>query len=112
MRNYVQDGVTLTGVAPRALTSGEGAIVGANLFGVASAALANAAAGEFVVGPCVVELTALGTDTAAVGALAYWDNVNFRVTTTAAGNRLIGNFAAAKANGQTTAQVRLDGVAR
>jgi predicted RecA/RadA family phage recombinase len=107
MKNYMSSGDTVTANAPRALTSGEGALIGA-MFGVAKAAYANGAEGEFqMVGE--VELTTLGTDTAAVGALAYWDNTNFRVTTTASGNTKIGVFTLAKASGPTVGRVRLNG---
>ena len=111
MRNYIGEGKVLTAVAPRALTTGEGAIVGA-MFGVAVQALGNGATGEFYVGPGIVELPAVSANTAAVGALAYWDNTAFNVTTTVGTNRIIGTFAAVKTNGQTVAQVRLDGAAR
>lgn len=108
MRNFIQDGKVLTLTAPRAVASGEGFLVG-NLFAVATQPAANGAQVEGII-EGVVELTALGTDVAAVGARAYWDNTAFRVTTTVGTNSLIGVFAVAKANGQATATVRLNGV--
>jgi predicted RecA/RadA family phage recombinase len=60
----------------------------------------------------VFDLTALTTDTATVGAKAYWDNTNKRVTTTSASNTLIGVFTAAKANGDTTGRIYIDGCVR
>lgn len=110
MKNYVQDGDTITVAAPYALTSGAGALVGA-LFGVATAAAANGATVELQI-EGVHDITALSTDVIAQGALVYWDNTNKRITSTSAGNRLVGNITEAKANGATTARVRLDGTAR
>lgn len=108
MKNYVQDGDVLTLTAPRALSSGDGFLVG-SLFAVATSAAASGASVEGMTDG-TIELTALNTDTASVGAKAYWDNTNFRVTTTVGSNSLIGVFAVAKTNGQTTAIVRLNGV--
>lgn len=108
MRNFVQKGDIITATAPRALLSGEGFLVN-QLFMVATSAAANGATVEGITDG-VFELTALSTDTAAVGARAYWDNTNFRVTTTVGSNSLIGVFTVAKTNGQTTATVRLNGV--
>lgn len=107
MKNYVQDGDVLSLTAPRALTSGEGFLVG-SLFAVATSAAANGASVEGMTDG-TVELTALSTDTASVGAKAYWDNTNFRITTTVGSNSLVGVFVVAKTNGQTTATVRLNG---
>jgi predicted RecA/RadA family phage recombinase len=108
MKNFVQDGRALTLTAPYAVLSGGGAKVG-GIFGVAITSVATGEDGEFhVVG--VYDLTALGTDTATVGAAAYWDDTNKRVTTTVGGNLKIGAFTQAKLNGDTTARVRLNGV--
>ncbi len=107
MKNYVQCGDTLTLTAPYAVASGAGALVGA-AFGVAISDVANGAEGEFrLVG--VFTLTALGTDVGAQGAAAYWDNAAKRITVTSAGNTKVGVFATAKANGDATARVRLNG---
>lgn len=108
MKNFVQGGDTLTLAAPYAVASGDGLLVG-SIFGVAANAAANGAPVEAKLNG-VYELTALGTDTATVGAKAYWDNTNKRVTTTASGNSLIGVFTVAKTNGQTTGTVRLNGI--
>lgn len=107
MKNFVQDGAVVSALAPYALTSGQMALVG-QLLGVAVADAANGAAVELqTVG--VFEITALSTDTGAVGALIYWDNTNRRLTTTATSNELVGCLLRAKANGETTALVRLNG---
>ena len=108
MRNFIQEGETLTVAAPYSVTSGQGVQVGAALFGVAAFDAASGAAVEVATNG-VFDLTALGTDTAAVGAVLYWDNTNRRLTTTATGNIYVGYATAAKANGDTTARVRLSG---
>ncbi len=108
MLNYNGPGETITCTAPRTLASGEGALIN-SLFVVAAGPVASGAQFE---GKTVGEfrLTALSTDTAAVGIPAYWDNVAFRVTVTPTSNKLIGVFSAAKANGDAVATVRLNGI--
>lgn len=108
MRNFIQNGEVLTVTAPRTLLGGQGALVG-SMFGVATSDAANGAPVELFVGYGVVSLTALNTDTGTVGTKVYWDNTAFRVTTTVGTNTYIGVLAAAKANGDTTATVRLNG---
>lgn len=110
MKNFVQSGKTVSVLAPYALTSGAGALVG-SLFGVAAAAAANGAAVELA-REGVYDLVAVSADTGSVGAKVYWDNTNKRITTTSSGNTLVGALAAAKGNGETTARVLLDGVIR
>ncbi|SNT28906.1 Predicted phage recombinase, RecA/RadA family [Noviherbaspirillum humi] len=105
MKNYVQNDDNIKVVAPRAVNAGELVLL-VSLFGVAVDSAANGA-DVVIVTEGVFDLTALGTDTGAVGTKVYWDNVNFRVTTTSAGNTFIGVLTKAKANGETTARVRL-----
>lgn len=110
MKNHVQAGDVLTLAAPYDVASGAGFLVGA-LFAVATSA---AVSGASVEGKTtgVFDLAALSTDTAAVGAKAYWNNTNKQITTTASGNTLVGAFVAVKAAADTTARVKLDGVIR
>ncbi|MGT2507906.1 DUF2190 family protein [Cupriavidus basilensis] len=108
MKNFVQCGDTLTITAPYALNSGDAVLVG-KIFGVAVANIANGADGE-VITEGVFDVTALSTDTPAQGAVLYWDTVNKRLTTTSAGNTRVGVATVAKANGVTTARIRLDEV--
>lgn len=108
MKNFVQPGINLTLVAPYALASGDGALVGL-IFAVATGAAANGGTFEGVT-EGVFDLTALSTDTATVGAAIYWDNTNKRCTTTASGNTKIGVATQAKASGDTTVRVRLNAV--
>ncbi|MCC4254132.1 DUF2190 family protein [Sphingobium naphthae] len=106
MKNFVQKGENIDLVAPRALASGEGFLVGA-LFAVASAAAAlNAPVVGVTVG--VFDLPkAAGAVTA--GQRLYWDNTAFNVTTTVGSNTLIGVATTAAASGAATARVRLNG---
>jgi predicted RecA/RadA family phage recombinase len=106
MKNYVQDGENLTVTAPYALPSGGGCKVGL-IFGVATTDAAIGAAVELQL-EGVVDLTALGTDTGIPGDVIYWDDANKRLTTTSAGNTKVGVLTAAKANGATSARVRLN----
>ncbi len=105
-RNFVQPGETLTLIAPRTLTSGEGFMVG----GIFAVALAAAAVGTPVearrVG--VFDLTkAAGAVT--LGAKAYWDNTAFAVTANASGTVLIGAFTQAAASAAPAGRVLLTG---
>jgi len=108
MRNYVQPGDNVTVTAPYALTPGAGCLVG-TLFGVSCGTYANAATDAELATTGVFDLTTLGTDTPAMGAAAYWDNTNKRLTTTSSGNTKIGVFLLAKADGVTVGRVRLNG---
>lgn len=110
MKNYVQKGNTVSVIAPYLVSSGQGVLVGA-LFGVAAHNAAQGAAVE-IVRKDVFDLSAVTADTATQGAKVYWDNTARKLTTTASGNTLVGCVTEAKANGDTTARVLLDGVIR
>lgn len=110
MKNFVAVGDILSLLAPYAVTAGDGFLVG-SLFAVAATTAANGAAVEGLT-EGVFDLAALSTDTATVGTKLYWDNTNKRLTTTLTSNTLVGVAAAAKANGDTTARVYLDGAIR
>lgn len=110
MKNKVQKGDTITVAAPFAVTGGQGVLVG-SLFGVAAHDAANGASLE-VARTGVFDITALQSDTGALGAKVYWDVPNRRLTTTAGSNTLVGCLTAAKGNADVTARVLLDGVIR
>lgn len=110
MKNYVQNGDVISLVAPYAVASGAGALVG-GLFGVAVTDLANGVAGQFQ-RKGVFDITALNTDAIAQGAKVYWDNTNKRITGTVGSNTLVGAALVAKANGDLTCRVLLDGAVR
>jgi len=107
MKNQVQDGDVITVTAPYTVTSGQGCQVGAALFGIASGDAASGATIELQM-EGVYDVTALSTDTAAVGDLLYWDNTNKRLTTTATNNLKVGVAVAAKAAAATTARILLN----
>ena len=105
MKNYVDSGETFAGTAPRALTSGEGCLIGA-IFGFAANA---AASGAEVVLYREGRFTHAKTSAQAwtVGARLYWDDTNHVLTTSAAGNLPVGVAAAAAANPSATGSVIL-----
>lgn len=111
MKNFVQDGDVLTLTAPRALTSGAGFLVG-SIFAVATADAASGATVEgFVDG--VVDLNCLNTEAYTVGQAVYWDNTNFRCTSTVGSNTKIGTCVLAKPGvtaSDNIVRVRLNGV--
>ena len=110
MAKRSQEGDTLTVVAPYALTSGDGCLVG-SLFGVANTTVASGATVEITL-EGVFPITALSTDTATVGTKAYWDNAAKKITAVLTANTLVGVFAYAKAAGETQSLVYLDGAIR
>ena len=107
MKNFIQPGGTLTLTAPYAVTSGQGALVGA-IFGVAVKDVANGAAGEFVT-EGVFSLAKAAGAAWTQGALLYWDNSNKNVTTTSSGNTKIGVATAPADSAATVGNVRLNG---
>lgn len=108
-KNYVQPGNVITVTAPYNMSPGDGCLVGI-LFGISC--------GSYLAGDvnaeCEVEgvfdITALATDVVAAPACvaAYWDSANKRITTTVGSNTKVGVITKAKANGETTARVRLN----
>jgi predicted RecA/RadA family phage recombinase len=110
MKNFVKTGVMLGLVAPYAVSSGDGMLVGA-IFAVAASAAPQGVEVE-ARREGVFVLPALNTDVGAQGAKIYWDNANRRVTVTAAGNVLVGALTTAKSNGDAAATVLLDAVIR
>ncbi|MBF0437441.1 MAG: DUF2190 family protein, partial [Magnetococcales bacterium] len=104
MKNWILSGDTVTVVAPAAVNSGEGLMVG-SLFGVAvSTAAINENVEISTTG--VVDLPkASGAITQ--GAKIYWDNTAKNITTTVGTNTLIGCAIVAAAVGDATARVRL-----
>lgn len=107
MKNYVQPGNTVTLIAPYAVLSGEGALVG-SLFGVATGDVANAVEGEFALDGVFKLAKATGAGTAiAQGAKAYWDNAAKKVTGVASGNTHIGYGIVASIDGDVVATVKL-----
>lgn len=109
MKNYVQPGDTLELTAPYQRNSGEGALIG-TLFGVATVTVANGAKANFAT-KGVFDITKLTADVVTEGAKMYWDNTNRRLTTTSAGNTLVGVATQAQSGTDTTCRTRLGIVA-
>ena len=107
MRNFVQPGDTVTVIAPAAVNSGDGMLVGA-LFGVAVATAAISTNVEMVT-EGVVDLPKAAV-AITQGAKVYWISATSNVTNSAAGNTLIGCAIVAAAIGDSTVRVRLNGV--
>lgn len=109
MKNFIQDGDTLTVTAPYALLSGAGCLVG-SLFGVAvSDALISTEVEIKTTG--VFDLAKAASQAWTVGARIYWDDTAKNCTTTASTNKLIGVAMAAVGSGagETIGRVRLSG---
>lgn len=110
MRGYINEGNTVTVTAPYALTSGQGAQVGA-MFGVAQHDAANAAE-VTIVTRGAFQLTKAASQAWTVGAAIYWDNAARNATTTVASNKLIGYAIAAVGSGagETIGRVNVMGL--
>ena len=106
MKNFVMEGRTVTLVAPYAVTSGQGLLVG-SIFGVAAADAAIITEVETVLEGVFTLAKATGAAWTQ-GALIYWDNAARNCTTTVATNKLIGVATAAAASGDAVGNVRLN----
>jgi len=95
MKNYVQDGNTVTVPAPANVVAGQGVLVG-DLFGVAMHDAASGALVEIRVTGVVTLRKAAGTINP--GVRVFWDPSVGRVTTTPSGNRCIGYHVGTTAN--------------
>ncbi|WP_330082459.1 DUF2190 family protein [Methylocystis iwaonis] len=108
-KNYVQCGDTIEYAAPYAVSSGDGALIGAR-FGVAMVTLAQGERGNFS-HEGVWKLPKAAGEAWTEGVKIYWDDANKRCTTTAGGNTLIGTATAVAASADETGKVLLEIVA-
>lgn len=111
MNNFVQEGDVVTLTAPSGgAVAGTGELIG-SLFVVP---LFSAAEGAKFEGQVTGEVTHAKTSAQAwtEGAKIYWAAGSSVMTTTSAGNTLVGVAAAVANNPSATGKVRLDGVAR
>lgn len=106
MKNWIQPGNNISVVAPVAVNSGEGVLVGV-MFGVA---ISTAASGE-TVEIVVVGVVSLPKANVAMtqGAKVYWDNTAKNVTTNVGTNTPIGCAIVSAAITDAAVQVRLNG---
>lgn len=107
MKNYVQEGNTITVTAAAAITSGQLVVVGA-INGVAASDAASGADVEVTV-EGVFELPKVTTDVIAQGDKLYWDSVQLKLTKTAGtGSKpMVGVASVVAGNGVTTVNCRL-----
>ena len=108
MQNFVQVGEQLRFTAAADLASGAGVVLG-SLFGVNTYAVANGQDGVARIEGVVRLPKASGA--IAAFAKVYWDDTAKNVTATATANRLIGAATRAQLTGDTTVEVRLNGLA-
>ena len=109
MKNYVQPGNTIILIAPYAVTSGDGLLVG-SIFGVAAGDAANAETVETaLIG--IFDLNKTASQAWSAGDKVYWDNTNKEATKTATANTLIGVAVEAVVGGagDLIGRVRLNG---
>jgi predicted RecA/RadA family phage recombinase len=106
MKNYVQEGETLTLTAPvGGVVAGNGYKIG-DIFVVANASAA--AGAQFEGDTCgVFALPKVAAQTPAQGVKLYWDAAAGNVTTTSAGNTLIGVHASPVAAGASDPTIRV-----
>jgi predicted RecA/RadA family phage recombinase len=109
MKTYIQPGHAITLIAPYAVESGDGLLVGA-IFGVASHDAASGAEIETQL-TGVLDLAKTASQAWTAGAKVYWDNSAKRVTNVASGNTLVGVAVLAVGAGadETIGRVRLNG---
>jgi predicted RecA/RadA family phage recombinase len=109
MKNYIQEGDTLTLLAPADVLSGAGVLVG-SIFGIASGDALSGAEVE-VMTEGVFDVAKVSAQAWTQGAKIYWDNATKLATTTAASgaNALIGVAVLAAANPSATGRVKLTG---
>ncbi len=107
MKNFIQNGDTVTLAAPYDVLSGAGLLVG-SVFGVASGDTLSGVDIEAAV--CgVYQLNKKTADAPSQGAKAYWDNTSKEITVTSTANTLVGVFLKAQINGDLICDVRLNG---
>lgn len=106
MKNYIQDGKTISFTPTASVASGEAVLLGMLLV-VAICAIAANTAGEGVT-EGVFELPKKSTDVVAQGVDLYWDDTEKELTTTATDNTKVGKAWAAAGNGTATVAVKIN----
>lgn len=106
MKNFVQEGDSLTLTPGAAVASGVGYLFGAALFGVAKTDVANGVAGDFLV-EGVVEIAKTSALAISVGDRLFWDATNKVVNKTSTAQQCVGIAVEAAANPSATVKMRL-----
>lgn len=106
MKNYVQDGKTIT-FTPAADVASGGAVLATAMVVVAIAAVKATEPGEFVT-EGVFELPKATADEVTVGAQLYWDDSAKNITTVVGTNKPAGKAWAPAGNGDTSVLVKIN----
>ncbi|MFB2653870.1 DUF2190 family protein [Shewanella seohaensis] len=106
MKNYIQDGKTISFTPTAAVASGEAVLLGMLLV-VAIVAIAANTPGEGVT-EGVFELPKKSTDDVALGVDLYWDDTANELTTTATDNTKVGKAWLGAGNGAETVWVKIN----
>ena len=109
MKNFIQPGDSVDMIAPAALASGDGVLIGA-LFGVAATAAASGAR-VAISTKGVFEMPKASADNITAGALLYWDDTAQVLTldNDTGGNPKVGVAVQAAGAGASTVRARLNG---
>lgn len=109
MRNFVQEGRTLTLTPSANVAAGEGFLFGAALFGVAKQAVTSGQPGEFLV-EGVVNIAKTSALAISVGDRVFWVPGSKVVNVTATSQVNVGVAVAAAANPSATVRIKLGAV--
>lgn len=106
MKNFIQDGKTLTLTPAAAVSSGVGYLFGTALFGVATNDVVISTPGEFVT-EGVVEIAKTSALAISVGDRLFWDATNKCVNKTSTAQQCVGIAVEAAANPSATVKMKL-----
>lgn len=106
MKNFVQEGETLTLTPAAAVASGIGYLFGAGLFGVAANDVDSGEAGEFVT-EGVVTIGKTSALAIAVGDRVFWDPAGKVVNKTTTAQQCVGVAVTAASNPSATVAIKL-----
>lgn len=106
MRNWIQEGETLTLTPSSNVAAGAGFMFGSGLFGVATSAVTASTAGEFQT-EGVVEIAKTSALAISVGDRVFWDATNSVVNKTTASQVCVGVAIQAAANPSSTVVIKL-----
>lgn len=106
MKNFIQNGKTLTLTPAAAVSSGVGYLFGTALFGVATNDVVISTAGEFVT-EGVVEIAKTSALAISTGDRVFWDSTNKCVNKTSLAQQCVGIAVADAANPSATVKIKL-----
>lgn len=106
MKNFIQQGDTLTLTPAAAVASGVGYLFGTGLFGLATDDVVISTPGEFVT-EGVVEIGKTSALAISIGDRLYWDATNKVVNKTATAQQCVGIAVADAANPSATVKMKL-----